>query len=682
MTTQNWANVDNKPVKKKAKKKAAKKAAKRKSNEWDSGTDQAKSIYSGWTAFKSWYPPQGSGLTEDEQRMKNRLMHSAKMVQTWVDALAGSGPRYQVGISPSATTASSDLKNRSVQLPAKIILDPALNEEEAALLMVAYLAHEIGHIRFDHDLYKAFLEDQTVLMRHKQLYGTLSNLLREHRVESGFSELFPGYGGLFQPLLRWISRGTKDGSTPPDDALGFAVAATRYPFRFDWSDPNHATEAAWWSRWVSTYQDAEDYKTHRQALVEASDHIEKQLPRGDSPYSTTVAPTFDLNRERDRIEDTFQQEREQAYARYKDALDKNFPSPEEAVGQAVKDAADEYQEYREEVAKKYKDALQAVEREAKKKEKQASSIPLSIEDLKTPNLPVTDRKKRRKRTDSPQAITEHIVGAANAELGMEGNGTAMNPMVEKPRPPMVDDSGDNWIDHEAASVFRSMFMRMRGGFDGRIPNRRRGRLDDGKVWRLADSGDDRLFTRRGAPKTQRLRVYVMVDMSGSMKGTPEDSPPPYLQARGMSYALAEASTTADTLHLEIFGWDDRVFNAYTPGDDPASVASMRPGGATSDARALRWAIDKMVEEKSTEEHGLILMLSDGNGQGMPLVKHEVEIGREKGLSIFGMGIGPIDLSEAYGETAWTPFKGSVAETAQPMAEIIATAWTSRDQRRD
>src|SRR6185369_13149998 len=120
-------------------------------------------------------------------------------------------------------------------------------------------------------------------------------------------------------------------------------------------------------------------------------------------------------------------------------------------------------------------------------------------------------------------------------------------------------------DVEAVGIFRSAFIRLRGGNDGRIGSKRSGRLDDRHVFRLADKHDDRVFTRRGAAKTQPLRVYLMVDTSGSMRGPAES------QIRAVAKALIEASMGADNLTLEVYGWDNSIAPVWKRGQDPDDV---------------------------------------------------------------------------------------------------------------
>ena len=681
MTTNNWASIDAPaPKGKKASKKAT---TSRKIGQWDIDADQAESIYGQWGDYRAYRPRWTdlygeTALTDEDAAKVARLEHAARVVQTFVDALSGENSNYSVGISATASTAATNLKDRTVVLPAKVILDESLSDMEAASLMVGYVMHEIGHIRHDDDLDQRLRSDaDPVVTNALDRFNSLSVILRENRVEAGATRAFPGYGGVFQPLLRWVSRETADGSKPPQDALGFAIAATRYPFRFDWSDPKHAAEAAWWVGWRDRSQWIEDYEGHKAALIEAEEHIQATLTQpqdgksGKPPYSTASANRspngFDLDNAKWKIENDASAARMEARAELNDGtLDR-----------------EQFEERLAEITKEERKSKTAATKAQKQQAREGASIPASIEDARDVDEAAEEatrkgrRRSRRGGTAKSRAKREaeyersRVATVANAELGMLPDGERLDDMNEKQRPYRVPGFIPST---EAVSTFRSMFMRLRGGYDGRIGNHRRGRLDERKVWRLG-TNDDRVFTRRGAAKTQRIRLYVMVDVSGSMGGTP------IVQARGVAHALTEASVGADTMHLEVFGWDTEVYNAYRQGDDPLSVTCLQSRGGTDDAGAVRWASRKMQGELSNDEQGVIIMLSDGCGQGSRLLKHEVEDARKAGIVVYGMAIGNVNLSDGYGSEAWTPFKGSVAASAQPLAELIAKSWASKDQRR-
>ena len=250
----NWAEVPRKPKQASKPKRGASKP--RKAGEWSGGDWESVGRVSTLGAG-------GGSRPLRTGRRSTGLTHAARMVQTFVDALAGSAEGFTVGIDAHAQTASTDFNAKSVKLPASVILDPTIDEDDAAALMVGFVAHEIGHIRHDSNLYAALKNDSGAGFLHQ----SAANLLRESRVERGFTEAFPGFGDLFGPMLRFVSREVPDGSTPPmADLERFALAATRYPFRFDWSNPVAADERDWWQSWVARYASAEDYVTHRAGL--------------------------------------------------------------------------------------------------------------------------------------------------------------------------------------------------------------------------------------------------------------------------------------------------------------------------------------------------------------------------------------------------------------------------------
>lgn len=684
--TASWADLSVKPKSK----------PERGKNRWDVDAGQTDHIYGMMTRWDR--PISMWDRHEPDEASVARLKSAAVMVQTFVDALSGEQSNYRVGIHPKASTASTDLKNRVMHLPAKTILDPELSDQEAALLMVAFMGHEIGHVRFDNDLDQQMRHDMSISYSDRGLYNSLSTVLREARVEAGFSGIFPGYSNLFDPLLRWISRGTKDGTVPPQDALGFAVAATRYPFRFDWSAPEHQVERDWWVNWVKQYATVEDYPGHKAALDLAKQHIEATLadqPQdeqddGDQGGSMTnggqVDPSGMAGAGKPKPY-TGKSVASDGGADYeaeaeKTRIDREANEKKNDLRQKRADGeidTDEYWEQVEKLEKEAKKQKTAATRKGNEAIKVQASIPASIEQVEAERQAKeqsSSRRRSRKVSQEDQDASD-AAEEANAQMGLNSSGDPLAPIMEL----AVENStpvGDQIAtDAEAVGIFRSAFIRMRGGNDGRIGGKRSGRLDDRRIFRLADRKDDRVFTRRGAAKTQPLRVYLMVDISGSMGGERE------VQVREVAKALVEASMGADNLTLEVHGWDDKVTpSIWERGMDPDRLKFLRHSGLTHDAQALIWATDRMQHHLRVGEHGLIIMMSDGEGVGASILKHHVEEARTKGISVFGITMAEyLDQTDEYGKDGFVRWQGSVSKTAQPLAEIITRSWTTKDQHR-
>lgn len=768
-----WADTSNKVKGGKNAKKSAR------GNRWDVDEQKAGRIYGQFQQFtrprSSWayldeMPQEELGEIVDGmdwwernaiQREKNRraederisgmvarLEASRVMVQTFVDALSGEQSDYTVSIDPRAITAETDLHNRVMRLPARSILDPELSDQEAALLMVAFLGHEIGHVRLDDSLDKQMKADTSII--EKGLYNSLSTILREAHVEAGFSALFPGYSGLFEPMLRWISRDQKDGSTPPKNAIDFSIAATRYPFRFDWSDPAHEAERVWWTEWVAKYATVEDYPGHKAALDLAYEHIKAALqgkqdnPQDDESDDADQAEGGSQSGMGDQAGDpgdmldgipgggesdqagepgqaggqgeagSDQGESDQGGASQSKSSSKTsgkggsgasleHGAPYETLAnednktdfqlgsekraidsemqQKVREAwerknngeitPDEYYDEQDRLAKKAKAAKAALTRNRNKAKSAKSSIPASPEEIEAPDFPgKTKREKAEAAADLQKATFK-----TNEKAGFTRDGDVIKPagLVEDPtrRAPGFAQGSE-----EASGIMRALFMRMRGGNQGRVGSKRSGRLDDRHVYRLADRKDDRVFTRRGAAKTQPLRVYLMVDISGSMGGEPVK------QVRDVSKALIEASIGADNLTLEVYGWHDYVIPVWKRGQSPDDVMLLSTTGGTNDVGSLRFAIERMAREKRTEEHGLIIMMSDGMGHGVEQMKVQVEAARRMGMSVYGISMDKhLNQAPIYGERGFVEWQGSVAATALPLAEIIQQSWLAKDQHR-
>lgn len=248
----------------------------------------------------------------------------------------------------------------------------------------------------------------------------------------------------------------------------------------------------------------------------------------------------------------------------------------------------------------------------------------------------------------------------------------------------------------AAATIRAAIIRSRGGHSEVSHGHNRGKLDGSALHKIARL-DTHLFERKSAPSPRKMLVWVMVDCSGSMGGTP------MRDAATVAKALAEASTGAPSVRLEVMGWSSPFTNDYyktrtRQGYERASNTVMwsqanagvcrlwRTGqptnriqnltkllmGGTPDSAVMGWAVEAMRREIRADETGMIIFCSDGAGDGdMP---RAVEHGRKLGVLVKSVAIGDYvskDWQEkVFGPGNYVEWRGSIMATAKPIASMI------------
>jgi hypothetical protein len=225
------------------------------------------------------------------------------MVSTVVSAFARGG-NYRVTFDESMSTAGTDLIGRKVVITPMPLKDPTLSIEQAAEILTGLAAHEVSHDRYGRATAAAvtreFGDGHTTAQ-------TLSNILDEPRIERRFADEYPGYAGIFKPLLAYVAMsgqteaerlaGTKTKIDHNSSATNIAVSATRYDEWVEW-ESGLEDERQWWLDWSSRWSREDSPKRHvegvREALVhigESTEKIERQPGQGSSAGSGDDLPS-------------------------------------------------------------------------------------------------------------------------------------------------------------------------------------------------------------------------------------------------------------------------------------------------------------------------------------------------------------------------------------------------------
>lgn len=241
----------------------------------------------------------------------------------------------------------------------------------------------------------------------------------------------------------------------------------------------------------------------------------------------------------------------------------------------------------------------------------------------------------------------------------------------------------------AAAVIRNAILRSRTGHTEIELHQARGRLDSKGLWRIAER-DPNLFKRRHAPSPAEYLIWVMVDVSGSMSGYP------VAQLAQVARALAEATSGTPNVRMAIWAWSDPflasqryhsaaragVCKVWETGMATSEVQKMTElsQGGTPDSTVLAWAWRNILNEKRGDELPVIIFGSDGQGD-VSGMKDEVLSARKHQVLVRSLAIGgylrPAYQEAVFGRGNFTPWAGSVFNTARPLANVVAQLATSR-----
>lgn len=243
-------------------------------------------------------------------------------------------------------------------------------------------------------------------------------------------------------------------------------------------------------------------------------------------------------------------------------------------------------------------------------------------------------------------------------------------------------NGDPMVSATAAAAIRNAIMRSRTGHTGVARHQARGRLDSRGLHRIA-MADHRLFKRTSAPDPGRFLVWVMVDVSGSMSGSP------IADAATVARALADASSGTPTVRLAVWGWSDpflyeqaryggasagvaKVWETGQPVNNVFKLTELSMGG-TPDSAVLEWSWRSIQREAHSTEQPVVIMCSDGWGdRSLPVV---IERATKHGVAVKSVALGDYvheaDQLERFGKGNYVPWRGSIEETARPLATMIA-----------
>lgn len=616
------------------------------------------------------------------------------MVKTIVKVFTKPGETYVIVFDPKAKTAASDMRVRKIMLTSAPVLDPSLTAKKAGLILTALACHEVAHFRYGK------MTNAAVRRRFgdRRLPNLISNVLDDVRIERRFVHEFPGYAGVFDPLLEYVA-------SYPDaprvlsmsiDPLTFMIGAVRYD-KWKTYTPDSLAERDWWRKWADRWAKEDSPTRHVAGVREALDHINLNRAKNVTPKQPLIpvksdAQGVDIDSDlddlfgKDDAEDTQESagertERPQETDEEREARSK--PSVQvsinEGAHQKPEDMSDE-------------DAVIAASEEVMEKRGDGwvgSDLPAETDESAV---------SKAGRVEGVKAAEEERLNSQATRIIMESEEKEDGIWVTRNRRGTVkarkQDNYYGWGGRHGDKVKRSgvaaryvkeAFLRARISHKGVTRYQKRGHLDSHALHRVP-GGDIRCFERRTAPSPQNALIFMLIDCSGSMGESVAD-------AASVAWAFAEASQHMNNLRLQVWAWTDNIVKDR-PGPGAArfwsdgeplvrlkDLADVNQGG-TPDGPTMRWARKQILKELRAGEKGIILMLSDGAGYVSTMI-NEVTEARSNGLDVKGIAIGSSmrerDLKQIYGPLGYVTWQGSIEATAKPMAKLITRSIAKRTE---
>lgn len=616
------------------------------------------------------------------------------MVTSFVNSFSRDGRRYQIIFDPNMTTAGTDMETDRVLVTTGPLLDENLTAQQAGRILTGLAVHEISHPRYGrgtHDAVKrAFPRSRSA--------ARISNLLDDVRIEQRFMDDYPGYAGVFEPTLEYVSKGlvARNGGKPfqprMTDQLNIMSAAIRYESSTDWSDPDCATERDWWKDWAKRWGKEDAPRRHVEAVREALRHIatikvkleleNEAKANGDSQESDAAGDSGTKGEDSGGEDDDTTDEAGDSGGDEKidaDGLDGSGGSSQEGPSDsdveqgvselsddALGDAADEGENTPMSQQMPTCGGRQSVEQAAKQQGVDAFDITQA-------------QKKAQEAVEEAEFYEDD---------GMGGKIDVARSMKQLIHGATYARFSRNFSKSDVASRYiRDALIASRTGHENTAHYQKRGRLDHRALHRVT-MNDFRLFDRKSAESPGRYLVWMLMDRSGSMDGW--DS---VYQAQVVT-AIADAAKHVPTIRAAAWAWSDafRKKNGYSyragtalvwQSGQPTSEIMKSidlPSGGTPDSQIMSWAWRAIKREARPSETPVILMCSDGWGASN--LGQVIEEARQHGVLVYSVAFGRLDVksqTERFGRNGFVPWQGSIIATARPLAKLIARI-VGRDRR--
>jgi Mg-chelatase subunit ChlD len=584
----------------------------------------------------------------DRTDVAARIAAAQKVVQGFVNTFATGDLPYRVTFSGAIATAGTSFETRAIVVSHKPLFDPTLDDDAANTVLTAMAVHEAAHVRYGRSTDKAVrAEWHTGHPQHGAAFR-LANILDDVRIERRFVADYPGFADVFAPCLAYVARSGGETVVGDLSPLNLACAAARYADHCDWT--GHETERDWWIDWSVRGTADDTTETHVAAVHEALRRIAAtQRAKPKAPKAPKVP----------RIDET-------------DGL----PTTDAGEGTTETDEPEPVDETPDPFPMSADDA--------------SDDETLDDDDIDPANEGGLDdcfadgaaaaAEQNGEDSNMDEAAAQQLVESAQALVddGLGGKGEVYDSTSGLVARWAVDVAE---ASPAASAAIRTAFLRSRTGHFDKQAGYASGRIDNRGIVRIAEN-DYRVFNRRNAPSDGRYLVWLLVDRSGSMNGSPTRD------AIAVAASLAGASRGLPNLRLSIYAWSSSFrlggsFGAarvWSTGEEIGRIGHLTGigGGSTPDAETLSWATRAIRDAAKPGEQPVIIIASDGQGslqqqiaRGNDLVGKARQAGVEVLSVALGGGVGMDEQEKMYGPGRYIPWMGTIAATARPLGKMIA-----------
>lgn len=635
----------------------------------------------------------GRWMSSDVRR-EDAIITAHGMVTSFVNSFARDG-LYQIVFDPNMSTAGTDMDKKRVLITPAPILDTSITTQQAGRILTGLAVHEISHPRYgrgtDAAVKRAFPKSRAA--------ARISNVLDDVRIEQRFIDDYPGYAGVFQPTLDYITAGfiAKNGGKKfkpsLSDQLNIMTSAVRYDDSTDWSDPDCARERDWWQAWRDRWAKEDSPRRHVEAVREALRHIVTLKVKLDLEAESKGDSDDDGQQESGRTGESGLSGQDSGYeddeapAKAGDSDDGEKIDADGLEGKGgSRDAGPSDEEIESQVDSLGDDSLGNAGDEGE-------NTPMSKQ------LPSCGGRQSVEASAQQQGVDHDDIEAARRQAqkaveeaefyeddGMGGKVDVARSLRSLVRGAPYSRFSRNFVKSDVASRYvRDALMQSRTGHENTSHYQKRGRLDGRALHRIT-TGDFRLFDRKSSESPGRYLIWMLLDRSGSMDGW--DS----VNQAAVATAIADATRHVPTVRAAVWAWSDSFREKW--GGRPGAALAWQTGqptseiaktidlvsGGTPDSQIMSWAWRAIKRDARQNETPVILMCSDGWGASN--LGEIVEEARKHGVMVYSVAFGNLDeksQTERFGRDGFVAWQGSIVATARPLARLVARI-VGRDRR--
>lgn len=591
------------------------------SKKWTTWKDptKGKSHLSEW--WGGWKTQMGWGSGQDTKLAL--ALRNAEVLLNVIDDSEDTPMTVRFSETTDVPVSYTDFRNKRLVVSPKPFLD-GLPDGEAADIVSMFTMHEASHAKYT----KALAKDlETNPIEPVAVASMVMNVMEDERIERLTMREYPGFAEYFPKGLDYM---WKNGAKPPEaygpdltSKLNAMIGFVRWPQHFD--DAKWNPEKAWWRAWFADYN--EERVDHRTAIERALAHLRMPTPEEQSGGKSKPDPKSENG------------EQGEAGAE----LDKIAEDEEEMrkAGQAISDMI---RKFLKEHGDKLKEFCTHRDHDGKNESLDSNTAehvkqlveeqienqkpPITMDGLRAPKMIITKPKetnesKRYWKGDRDPLVTKY-----------------RNAIVLRPAKPLQN-----------------------------IKLQKSGRIDPENLWRWA-TDDWRVFAKKEIAERPAARIYLLIDMSGSMNGHKLES------AQQIARLFLMALNSVDGVHTKVFGHtgdldsssSSEVYRLWEKGDPMSRLGLIlsKQHGDNYDGYAISWVAEQLAKDSQPNEQKILIVLSDGYPAGEGYGGHEaqdhirkvVDVNRRRDLRILQIAIDQVmreaDQKRMFNE--FIPFK--------------------------